>query len=174
MGTKTNRLHSYTSFIIDVKQIRKSFDESFKETMESRHVQRDEMNTKTLRRFGRLIKGALSAAFSNIMDILTSGYGKLDVDNDASLHYVDMISTFDLKLMHKKKRYKNSVSRQISQISIFLASCLFLDANSFFGFCFENRPYVFFIGRDNSPLKKLLKQIKIFDYQIYCMTQQDV
>ena len=53
-----------------------------KKHTESRHVQTDEMNTETLKRFENLINGPHSAAFCKIMDILTSGYGKLDVDTD--------------------------------------------------------------------------------------------
>ena len=49
---------------------------------ESRHVQTDEMFTETLKRFKSLINGPHSAAFCKIMAILTSGYGKLDVDTD--------------------------------------------------------------------------------------------
>ena len=53
-----------------------------KKHTESRHVQTDEMNTETLKRFESLIHGPHSADFCKIMDILTSGYGKLDVDTD--------------------------------------------------------------------------------------------
>ena len=53
-----------------------------KKHTESRHVQIDELNTETLKRFESLIIGPHSAAFCKIMDILTSGYGKLDVDTD--------------------------------------------------------------------------------------------
>ena len=53
-----------------------------KKHTESRHVQTDEMNAETLRRFESLINGPHSAAFCKIMDILTSGYGKFDVDTD--------------------------------------------------------------------------------------------
>ena len=63
------------------KSVRVSTSVSKKHT-ESRHVQTDEMNTETLKRFESLINGPHSAAFCKIMDILTSGYGKLDVDTD--------------------------------------------------------------------------------------------
>ena len=63
------------------KSVRFSTSVSKKHT-ESRHVQTDEMNTETLKRFESLINGPHSAAFCKIMDILTSGYGKLDVDTD--------------------------------------------------------------------------------------------
>ena len=53
-----------------------------KKHTESRHVQTDEMNTETLKRFESLINGPHSAVFCKIMDILTSGCGKLDVDTD--------------------------------------------------------------------------------------------
>ena len=53
-----------------------------KKHTESRHVQTDEMNTENLKRFESLVNGPHSAAFCKIMDILTSGYGKLDVDTD--------------------------------------------------------------------------------------------
>ena len=53
-----------------------------KKHTESRHVQTDEMKTETLKRFESLINGPHSAAFCKIIDILTSGYGKLDVDTD--------------------------------------------------------------------------------------------
>ena len=63
------------------KSVRLSTSVSKKHT-ESRHFQTDEMNTETLKRFESLINGPHSAAFCKIMDILTSGYGKLDVDTD--------------------------------------------------------------------------------------------
>ena len=63
------------------KSVRISTSVSKKHT-ESRHVQTDEMNTETLKRFESLINGPHSAAFCKIMDIFTSGYGKLDVDTD--------------------------------------------------------------------------------------------
>ena len=63
------------------KSARVSTSVSKKHT-ESRHVQTDEMNTETLKRFESLINGPHSVAFCKIMDILTSGYGKLDVDTD--------------------------------------------------------------------------------------------
>ena len=63
------------------KSARVSTSVSKKHT-ESRHVQTDEMNTETLKRFESLINGPHSAALCKIMDILTSGYGKLDVDTD--------------------------------------------------------------------------------------------
>ena len=50
--------------------------------IESRQVQTDEMNTETMRRFESFNNGSHSAAFSKIMDKLTSGYGKFDVDNN--------------------------------------------------------------------------------------------
>ena len=53
-----------------------------KKHIESRHVQTDEMNTKTLKRFESLINGPHSNAFCKTMDIVTSGYGKIDVDID--------------------------------------------------------------------------------------------
>ena len=53
-----------------------------KKHTKSRHVQTDEMNTETLKRFENLINGDYSAAFCKVMDIFTSGYGKLDVDTD--------------------------------------------------------------------------------------------
>ena len=53
-----------------------------KKHTESRHVQTDEMNTETLKRFESSTYGPHSANFCKIMDILTSGYGKLDVDTD--------------------------------------------------------------------------------------------
>ena len=83
------------------------------------------MNTKTLKRFESLINGPHFAIFCKIMDILTSGYGKLDVDNDVlfgkffleekikfqlilfnfiffiMVSSVDIISTFDIKLVHE-------------------------------------------------------------------------
>ena len=49
---------------------------------ESRHVQTGEMNTEALKRFESLINEPHSAAFCKIMNIFTSGYGKLDVDTD--------------------------------------------------------------------------------------------
>ena len=55
-----------------------------KKHTESRHVQTDEMNTETLKRFESLINGPHSAAFCKIRDILTSRYRKLDVDTDVS------------------------------------------------------------------------------------------
>ena len=63
------------------KSVRISTSVSKKHT-ESRHVQTDKMITETLKRFESLINGPHSAAFCKIMDILTSGYGKLDVDTD--------------------------------------------------------------------------------------------
>ena len=51
-----------------------------KKHTESRHVQTDEMKTEILKRFESSINGPHSAAFCKI--ILTSGYGKLDVDTD--------------------------------------------------------------------------------------------
>ena len=53
-----------------------------KKHTEGRHVQTDEMNTKTLKKIECLIIGTHSAAFCKIMDILTIGNGKLDVDTD--------------------------------------------------------------------------------------------
>ena len=63
------------------KSARVSSSVSKKHT-ESRQVQTDEMNTETLKRFESLINGPHSAAFCKIMNILTIGYGKLDVDTD--------------------------------------------------------------------------------------------
>ena len=60
------------------KSARNSTSVSKKHT-ESRHVQTDEVNTETLK---SLINGTHFAAFCKIMDILTSEYGKLDVDTD--------------------------------------------------------------------------------------------
>ena len=53
-----------------------------KKHTESRHVQTDEMNTETLKRFESLINEPHFATFCEIMEILTSGYEKLDVDTD--------------------------------------------------------------------------------------------
>ena len=63
------------------KSVRVSTSVSKKQT-ESRHVQTDEMNEETLKKIESLINGTHSAAFCKVMDILTSGYEKLDVDTD--------------------------------------------------------------------------------------------
>ena len=49
---------------------------------DSRRAQKEDMNTETMRRFGSLINGPHSAAFCKKMDILSTGYGKLDVDKE--------------------------------------------------------------------------------------------
>ena len=43
------------------------------------------MNTETLKKLESLNNGPHSTAFCKIMDILTSGYKKLDVDKDVLL-----------------------------------------------------------------------------------------
>ena len=48
---------------------------------------------------------------------------------------------------------------------MFFASYLFLDANNILDFVLKTDRMFFLIGRDNSPLNKHLKQIKLFRLQ---------
>ena len=77
------------------------------------------------------------------------------------LSSVDMISTFDLKLIHEIFNYiKTQYPDKSVKFQYFLATCLCLNADNNLDFVLKNRPYGGSIGIDNSSLDKDLKKFK--------------
>ena len=77
------------------------------------------------------------------------------------LSSVDIISNFDLKLIHEFFNYiRTQYPDKTVKFQYFSATCLYLNADINSDFVLKNRSYGGLIGIDNSLLDKNLKKIK--------------